>query len=174
MKLRSQITVFENCNHCIVIHTTTTLTFSGFSVGFCINEEKDYLLPTWARKITCWHLALMMTGPGAFSWNVVKLFSQLKLVTDNLLCTSIFNRVIPCQTLWKSQVSSKSVRVRVFFRVGLTWNDTVWMYLYIAMHSSHSWRALVFTEICEWLCITSIHAQNYICPELCLYMYIPS
>ena len=27
--------------------------FSGFSVGFCINEEKVYLLPTIARKITC-------------------------------------------------------------------------------------------------------------------------
>ena len=29
-------------------------TFSGFSVGFCINEE-GYLLPTIARKITCRH-----------------------------------------------------------------------------------------------------------------------
>ena len=29
------------------------LTFSGLSVGFCINEEKGYLLPTIARKITC-------------------------------------------------------------------------------------------------------------------------
>ena len=28
-------------------------TFSGFSVGSCINEEKDYLLPTRAQKITC-------------------------------------------------------------------------------------------------------------------------
>ena len=28
------------------------LTVSGFSVGFCINEE-GYLLPTIARKITC-------------------------------------------------------------------------------------------------------------------------
>ena len=27
--------------------------FSGFSVGFCINEEEGYLLPTIARKITC-------------------------------------------------------------------------------------------------------------------------
>ena len=25
--------------------------FSGFSVGFCINEEEGYLLPTIARKI---------------------------------------------------------------------------------------------------------------------------
>ena len=25
-------------------------TFSGFSVGSCINEEEGYLLPTWARK----------------------------------------------------------------------------------------------------------------------------
>jgi len=29
------------------------LSFSDFSVGFCINEEKGYLLPTLARKITC-------------------------------------------------------------------------------------------------------------------------
>ena len=28
-------------------------TFSGFSVGFCINEEEGYLLPTVARKIIC-------------------------------------------------------------------------------------------------------------------------
>ena len=28
-------------------------TFSGFSVGFCINEEEGSLLPTIARKITC-------------------------------------------------------------------------------------------------------------------------
>ena len=28
------------------------ITFSGFSVGFCINEEEGYLLPTTARKIT--------------------------------------------------------------------------------------------------------------------------
>ena len=27
--------------------------FSGFSVGFCINEEEGYLLPNIARKITC-------------------------------------------------------------------------------------------------------------------------
>ena len=30
-------------------------TFSGFSVGSCINEEKGYLLPTWDWKITYWH-----------------------------------------------------------------------------------------------------------------------
>ena len=31
----------------------TVFFFSGFSVGFCINEEEGYLLPTIARKITC-------------------------------------------------------------------------------------------------------------------------
>ena len=35
---------------CVHINTCT---FSGFSVGFCINEEEGYLLPTIARKITC-------------------------------------------------------------------------------------------------------------------------
>ena len=30
----------------------TNFPFSGFSVGFCINEEEGYLLPTIARKIT--------------------------------------------------------------------------------------------------------------------------
>ena len=39
--------------------------FSGFPVGCCINREKGYLLPTW-----CYQLEL--------------LFSELKLVTDNL------------------------------------------------------------------------------------------
>ena len=29
-----------------------TTVLSGFSVGFCINEEEGYLLPTIARKIT--------------------------------------------------------------------------------------------------------------------------
>ena len=45
--------------------------FSGFSVGFCVNEE----------KVIC-SLALMTTR--AFSRNIGKLFSKLKLVTDNL------------------------------------------------------------------------------------------
>ena len=31
---------------------TSQKSFSDFSVGFCINEEKGYLLPTQARKIT--------------------------------------------------------------------------------------------------------------------------
>ena len=51
--------------------------FSGFSVGFCRNEEKVIccqLLPWWWLEMT-----------GAFSWNVGKLFSEQKLVTDNLL-----------------------------------------------------------------------------------------
>ena len=28
------------------------ITFSGFSVGCCLNREKGYLLPTWVRKIS--------------------------------------------------------------------------------------------------------------------------
>ena len=62
----------------------------------CVNKEEDYLLPTWAQKITChamfwlngsvvirvkYEEAEMMTG--AFSGNVGKFFSELKLVTDN-------------------------------------------------------------------------------------------
>ena len=35
-------------------HTNTLYHFSGFSFGFCINREDSYLLPTIARKITCW------------------------------------------------------------------------------------------------------------------------
>ena len=31
---------------------SSSVSFSGFSVGFCINEE-SYLLPTIAQKITC-------------------------------------------------------------------------------------------------------------------------
>ena len=38
---------------CVMWKSTATWTFSGFSVGLCINEEEGYLLPTWARKITC-------------------------------------------------------------------------------------------------------------------------
>ena len=72
--------------------TANYYSFIGFSVGCCINEEKiGYLLPTWARKRTCRHFnwmlqlsfTLMITG--AFSQNVSKLFSELKLVTDNNL-----------------------------------------------------------------------------------------
>ena len=56
--------------------------FSGFSVGFCINEE----------KVICYQLELGMfqlnapftlTTTGVFSGNVGKLFSELKLVTNN-------------------------------------------------------------------------------------------
>ena len=52
--------------------------FSGFSVGFCINEE----------KVIWYQLELTPFAPmttGAFSRNVGKLFSELKLVPDNLL-----------------------------------------------------------------------------------------
>ena len=31
--------------------------FSGFLVGSCINEKEGYVLPTWARKITCLRFA---------------------------------------------------------------------------------------------------------------------
>ena len=50
-------------------HKHPKYTFSGFSVGCCISREKV--------------ITLMTTG--AFSRNVGKLFSKLKLVTDNLL-----------------------------------------------------------------------------------------
>ena len=36
----------------VLLPLHTLVTFSGFSVGFCINEEEGYLLPTTARKIT--------------------------------------------------------------------------------------------------------------------------
>ena len=54
------------------------ISFSDFSVGCCINREKDYLLPTWARKTTC------CISTECFRRNVGKFFSELKLVTDNL------------------------------------------------------------------------------------------
>jgi len=52
------------------------VSFSGFSVSCCINEEKGYLLPTWAWKITFRHFNWMlvirakvavMTTIGAFT-----------------------------------------------------------------------------------------------------------
>ena len=62
-------------------------TFSGFSAGFCINEEKGYLLPTLAWKITLpmfqlnapvvITFALMMTG--AFSRNVGKVIFRTQV-----------------------------------------------------------------------------------------------
>ena len=57
--------------------------FSGFSVGFCINEEKVICCQLELRKYFANIRALMMTG--ALSRNVGKLFSELKLVTNNLL-----------------------------------------------------------------------------------------
>ena len=46
--------------------------------------REGYLLPTWA--ITCWCFDWMLQGIiRAFNWNVGKLFSELKLVPDNLL-----------------------------------------------------------------------------------------
>ena len=54
------------------------ISFSGFSVGCCINREKGYLLPTWARKKTC------CVSTECFRRNIGKFFSELKLVTDNL------------------------------------------------------------------------------------------
>ena len=67
---------------------------------------RGYLLPTWARKITCWRFDWMLQSSsvlgfdlgvektivlmttGAFSRNVGKLFSKLELVPDNLLFIS--------------------------------------------------------------------------------------
>ena len=54
--------------------------FSGFSVGSCINEEEGY--PFRLSALFAAPFAQMMTG--AFSRNIGKLFSELKLVTDNL------------------------------------------------------------------------------------------
>ena len=57
--------------------------FSDFSVGFCINEEKGYLLPTLARKITL--LTFRLNAPVIIRAKVetsAKLFSELELVTE--------------------------------------------------------------------------------------------
>ena len=53
------------------------------------NEKKGYLLPIWAWKITCWRFDQMLQLSSGR--NISKLFSELKLVTDNLslyLCSS--------------------------------------------------------------------------------------
>ena len=68
--------------------------FSDFSVGFCINEEKGYLLPTLARKN---NFADVSTECSSHhhpddDWSIQSkrrqsFFSELELVTDNLfLC----------------------------------------------------------------------------------------
>ena len=62
--------------------------FTGFSVGFCINKRRLFVtnfssennLPMFRLNAP---FTLMTTG--AFSRNVRKLFSKLKLVTNNLL-----------------------------------------------------------------------------------------
>ena len=77
--------VWEQFTVTTMHHIWTTNHFSW------LERKATYLLPTWAQKITCrrfdWMLESssgwkMMTG--AFSQNVGKLFSELKLVTDNL------------------------------------------------------------------------------------------
>ena len=47
---------------------TSIPTFSGFSVGFCINEEEGYLLPTIARKITCRCFDWMLQSSSGRKW----------------------------------------------------------------------------------------------------------
>ena len=54
------------------------ISFSDFSVGCCINRKVNYLLPTWAHKISC------CVSTESFRRNFGKFFSELKLVTDNL------------------------------------------------------------------------------------------
>ena len=61
--------------HYISTSPPSFIVFSGFSVGFCINEEEGYLLPTIARKNNLPTFALMTTG--AFSRNVASYFSEL-------------------------------------------------------------------------------------------------
>ena len=54
---------------------------------FCVSRE-GYLLPTWAQKIICRRFDWMFqssSGQSRLERNVGKLFSELKLVTDNLL-----------------------------------------------------------------------------------------
>ena len=57
-----------------------------------VASVEGYLLPTWAWKrianvSTEWsgHHTFALITTGIFSWNISKLFSELKLVTDNLL-----------------------------------------------------------------------------------------
>ena len=47
-------------------------------LSWLLHREKDYLLSTWARKITC------CISTECFRRNIGKFFSELKLVTDNL------------------------------------------------------------------------------------------
>ena len=68
----------------------TAKSFSGFSVGCCINEEMlsvtnlslENNMPAIQLNAPLVTFALMVTG--VFSRNGSKLFSKLKLVTDNL------------------------------------------------------------------------------------------
>ena len=60
------------------------------------SQQRGYLLPTWAQKITCQHfnwmlcavVVMVLMTTAAFNWKVGKLFSKLKLITNNCLCSS--------------------------------------------------------------------------------------
>ena len=68
------------CNHW-QISTVVEKSFHIFQwlLSWLLHREKDYLLPTWAQKIT-----LSDVSTESSRWNVSKLFSELKLVTDNI------------------------------------------------------------------------------------------
>ena len=67
--------------------------FSGFSVCFCINEEKVIRYQLWVRKITCRRFDWMLQSSSLSPWwwlehsveTSASCFLNSKLVTDNLL-----------------------------------------------------------------------------------------
>ena len=84
---------FHSLFHLKISKNLIILTWGKSSKHFVVLSvwREAYLVPTWAWKITCrrfnWML-LLSSGrkwmTGAFSWNVDMLFSELKLVPDNL------------------------------------------------------------------------------------------
>ena len=65
---------------------------------------------------------------GAFSWNVGKLFSELKLVKDDLL-------FINAEANWEA-TESLHVHVAITFQKGLQTQNPTWPYILITGHTT--------------------------------------
>ena len=86
-------------------------TFSGFSVDFCIDQEKvinlssENNLPTFRLNAP-----VILTTTGVFSQIIGKLFSELKLVTDNLL----FIHNVHALIFWGSEFPKQRESLHLF------------------------------------------------------------
>ena len=135
-----------------------TFIFSGFSVGSWINEEESYLLPTSAWRMTCRHfdwMAFTLMTTGTFSRNGSKLFSKLKLVTDNLhlhVCMPVLEcyHLFDCllQSWGDGPFSTSTEAVRLQF-------------------SDSTWNGVPLSEgVCPpWSCRTKYPAHRGVCVQ---------